>query len=168
MVKPLRSLLVRVKYYASNVRDAMQAPVGPTDQGVDYGARVSVEFGMRRALMRIVPQILSRFKISSIYGARERTSVVFWATVCKTVRPMLSVRCLSVLSVCLSLTFVHCGQTLRRIKRKLSMLVGLGPGHIVLDGDPAPPTRRGTTPNFLPISVAAKWLHRPRCQATLC
>jgi len=37
----------------------------------------------------------------------------FWATVCKTIRPMLSVRCLSVLSV-LSVTFVHCGQTVGR------------------------------------------------------
>jgi len=31
----------------------------------------------------------------------------YWVTLCKTVRPMLSVRCLS----CLSVTFVHCGQT---------------------------------------------------------
>ena len=31
----------------------------------------------------------------------------FWATVCKTVRPMLSVRCLSVLSVCLSVCDVR-------------------------------------------------------------
>jgi len=37
----------------------------------------------------------------------------FWATVCKTVHPMLSDRCLS---VCLSVTFVHCGQTVGRIK----------------------------------------------------
>jgi len=35
----------------------------------------------------------------------------FWATVCKTVRPMLSDRCLSCLSVCLSVTLVYCGQT---------------------------------------------------------
>ena len=36
---------------------------------------------------------------------------VFWATVCKTVRPMLSDRCLSVSPVCLSATLVYCGQT---------------------------------------------------------
>ena len=48
----------------------------------------------------------------------------FWATVCKTVRPMLSVRCLSVLSCpVLSVTFVHCGQTVGRIKMKLGMQV---------------------------------------------
>jgi len=41
--------------------------------------------------------------------------------------------------VCLSLsvTFVHCGQTAGWIKMKLGMWVGLSPGHIVLDGDPA-------------------------------
>ena len=40
--------------------------------------------------------------------------------------------------VCLSVTLVYCGQTVRWIKMKLGMLVGLGPGYIVLDGDPAP------------------------------
>ena len=70
--------------------------------------------------------------------------VYFWATVCKTVCPMLSVRCLSVLSV----TFVHCGQTVGRIKMKLGMQVGLGPGHIVLGGDPAPPPLKRHSPQF--------------------
>jgi len=53
---------------------------------------------------------------------------------------MLSNRCLScpVLSVCLSVTFVHSGQTVGWIKMKLGMQVGHGPGHIVLDGDPSP------------------------------
>jgi len=54
-----------------------------------------------------------------------QTGGSFWATVCKTVRPMLSVRCpvcpvLSVLS-CLSVTFVHCGQTVGWVKTKLVM-----------------------------------------------
>jgi len=75
-------------------------------------------------------------KGESVGGAPSRL-VGFWATICKTVRPMLSVRCLSVLSV-LSVTFVHCGQTVGRIKMKLGMQVGLGPGHIVLGRDPAP------------------------------
>ena len=84
----------------------------------------------------------------------------FWTTVCKTVRPMLSVRCLSVLSV----TFVHCGQMVGRIKMKLGMQVGLGPGHIVLGEDRAPPPLKGHSPPiFRPISVAAKWLHGSRC-----
>jgi len=77
----------------------------------------------------------------------------FWATVCKTVHPILSDRCLSVLSV----TLVYCGQTVGRIKMKLGMEVGLSPGHIMLDGDPAPPLQSGT-PNFRPMSVVAKRL----------
>ena len=69
----------------------------------------------------------------------------FWATVRKTVRPMLSVRCLS----CLCVTFVHCGQTVRQIKMKLGRQVGLSPGHVVLDGDPALPPRKGhSLPQF--------------------
>jgi len=90
------------------------------------------------------------------------------ATVCKTARPMLSVRCLSVClsvcPVCLSVTFMHCGQTVGQIKTKLGMQVGLSPDHIVLNGDPAPsPTKGHSRPNFRPTSVAAKWLHGSRC-----
>ena len=83
----------------------------------------------------------------------------FWATVCKMVRLMLSDRCLSVLSV----TLVYCGQTVGWIKTKLAIRIGLGPGHIFLGGEPAPPPQRGIAPNFRPISVAAKWLHGSRC-----
>ena len=42
--------------------------------------------------------------------------------------------------------FVHCGQTVGRIKMKLGTQVGLGPGHIVLGGDPAPPPPKGAQP----------------------
>ena len=71
---------------------------------------------------------------------------------------MLSDRCLSVCpvclsSVCLSVTLVYCGQTVGWIKTKLGTQVVLGPGHIVLDGDSAPPPQRGTAPNFRPISL---------------
>jgi len=55
---------------------------------------------------------------------------------------MLSDRCLSVLSV----TLVYCGQTVGWIKMKLGMQVGLAPGHIVLDGDPAYPRPKGQIP----------------------
>jgi len=51
------------------------------------------------------------------------------------------------LSVCLSVTLVYCGQTVGRIEMKLGMQVGLDPGHIALDGDPAPP-KRGSVPQF--------------------
>ena len=72
-----------------------------------------------------------------------------WATVCKTVRPMLSDRCLS----CLSVTSVYCGQTAGWIKMKLGVELGLDPGHIVLDGDLTPLPQRGTTPNVRPYLV---------------
>ena len=49
-----------------------------------------------------------------------------------------------VVSVCLSVTLVHCGQKVGWIKIKLGVKVGIGPGHIVLGGDPASP-KRGTT-----------------------
>ena len=39
-----------------------------------------------------------------------------------------------VLSVCLSVTLVYCGQMAGWIKMKLGMQVGLGPGHTVLHG----------------------------------
>jgi len=66
----------------------------------------------------------------------------------KMVRPMLSDHCPVCLS-CLSVTFVHCGQTVGLIKMKLGMRVGLGPGHIMLDGDPAPPPPKGHSPPIL-------------------
>jgi len=81
----------------------------------------------------------------------KRFTLCYWTVVC-----------LSVLS-CLSVTFVHCGQTVGWIKMKLGVQVGLGPGHNVLDRDPAPPPpKRCSPPNFRPISVAAKWLHGSR------
>jgi len=72
---------------------------------------------------------------------------------------------------------VYCGQTAGLIKVALGMEVGLGPGHIVLNRDPATPPVNGQSPNFWPISVVAKRLDGLRChlvwrqasaQATLC
>jgi len=54
-----------------------------------------------------------------------------------------SLSCLSCLSVCDRVTLVYCGQTVGRIKMSLGTEVGLGPGDIVLNGDPAPP-QKGT------------------------
>jgi len=51
--------------------------------------------------------------------------------------------CLSVSLSCLSVTLVYCGQMVGRIKMKLGTRVGIGPGDIVLDGDPAPPLPKG-------------------------
>ena len=70
------------------------------------------------------------------------------------VRPMLSDCCLSVPSV----TLVYCDQMVGWIEMKLGMQVGLSPGHIVFDGDPAPLLQSGSALNFRPISVVAKWL----------
>ena len=58
-------------------------------------------------------------------------------------RSVLSDRCLSVCPVCLSVTFVHCGQTVGRIKVKLGVQVALGTGHIVVDGNPALLPKKG-------------------------
>ena len=58
----------------------------------------------------------------------------------------------------------YCGQTAEWMMLVLGMEVGLSLGDFVLDGDPAPPSPKGAqTPNFRPISVAAKWLHGSRC-----
>jgi len=51
-----------------------------------------------------------------------------------------------------------CGQTAEWIEMALGMEVGLGPGHIVLDGDPAPSQKGHSPPNFRPMSVVAKQL----------
>jgi len=59
----------------------------------------------------------------------------------------------------LSVTLVYCGQTVGRIKMKLGIQVGLGPGHIVLDGDPAPLPPKGAEPPPLPIF--GRYLLRP-------
>jgi len=52
---------------------------------------------------------------------------------------------------CLTITLVYCGQAVGWTKMPFGAEVGLGPGDIVLDGDPAPPTERDTTalPPFL-------------------
>ena len=69
----------------------------------------------------------------------------FWATVCKTVALCRgTIVCLS----CLSVTLVYCGQTVGWIKMKLGTVVGLGPGHIVLDGIQLPPERGTAAPHF--------------------
>jgi len=54
-------------------------------------------------------------------------------------------------AVCLSVTLVYCGQTVGWIKMKLGVEVGLGPGYIVADGDPAPLSRGAQPPNFWPM-----------------
>ena len=76
----------------------------------------------------------------------------------------VSLSCLSVcLSLCLSVTLAYCNQTVGWIKMKLGMQVGLGPGHIVLDGDPAT-LPKGHSPQFsadICCGQMAVWIKMP-------
>jgi len=47
------------------------------------------------------------------------------------------------------LEHVCCGEMAGWIRMALGMEVGLGPSHIVLDGDPAPLPKKGAHPQFL-------------------
>ena len=49
---------------------------------------------------------------------------------------------------------------------KLGVQVGLGPGHIVLDGDPAPPSPKGHSSQFsarVRCGQTAGWIKMPLC-----
>jgi len=72
---------------------------------------------------------------------------------------MLSDRCLSCQSV---LSVWYCCQTVGWIKMKLGMQVG--PGHIELDGDPAPSPKRDTVPQYsahICCGQIAGWIKMP-------
>ena len=91
----------------------------------------------------------------------------FWATVCKTVRPMLSDRCLSYMSVCLSVCPV-CDVGVLWPNGWMDQDETWHAGrprpwpHCVTWGSSSPPPK-GRTPNFRPISVVPKWLDESRC-----
>jgi len=60
----------------------------------------------------------------------------------------------------------HCGQTAGWIKTALGTKVGLGPRHIVLDGDPAFLPKKGggaQLANFRPTYIVVKRLNTSRC-----
>jgi len=63
----------------------------------------------------------------------------------------------------IALVHVRCRQTAGWIKTPLGMEVGLGPGNIVSDGDPAPFFKKGAQqlPNFR--CIVAKRLDGLRC-----
>ena len=95
----------------------------------------------------------------------QRTDSV-WRTVLQTVAQKRFALCYQTVVhlSCLSVTLVHCGQTVGRIKVKLGMHVGLGPGHIVLDGDPAPPQKGAESPKFsahVYCGQTAAWIKMP-------
>jgi len=62
---------------------------------------------------------------------------------------------------------MYCGQTVGWITIPLGTEVGLGPGDIVLDGDPAPPTERGTVspPLFGHVYCVQTVAHLSNCWA---
>ena len=57
----------------------------------------------------------------------------------------------------------HCGQTAGWIQMSLGMLLGLGPGHIMLDGIQFHSPEGAQPLNFRPMSVVAKRLDGLRC-----
>jgi len=58
---------------------------------------------------------------------------------------------------------VTIGQMAGWIKMPLDTEEGLGPGDIVLDGNPAPPKKGHSRPSFLPTSIVAKHLDGSKC-----
>ena len=91
-------------------------------------------------------------------NTQPQFSATFWATFVKRRAPY-TIRTLSVLSVCpVCNVGVFC-QTVGWIKMKLGLQVGLGPGHIVLDGDPAPLRKRAHPPISGPhLSWPSSWM----------
>jgi len=82
----------------------------------------------------------------------------FWANLALCYRSVVYLSCLSV-------TLMYCGgQTVGWIKMKPGTEVGLWPGYIVLDGDPAPPRKRGTALQFsarVCCGHTAGWIKMP-------
>jgi len=58
--------------------------------------------------------------------------------------------------------YVYCGQMAEWIKMVLGMEVGLGPIHIVLDGDTAPLPKKGAEPPIFGLSLLwpKGWMHQ--------
>ena len=83
----------------------------------------------------------------------------FRATVCKTVRPMLSDRC----PVCLSCLWRWCIVAKCLNGSRWNLEAGLGPSHTELNGDPNPgPPKGAQAYNFRPMSFVAKRLNGSR------
>jgi len=83
-----------------------------------------------------------------------------WATICKTVHPMLSDRCLSCTACNVGVLWPN-GLT----DQDETWHAGRPRPwpHCVRWGPSSPSPKETQPPNFRPISVAAKWLHRSRC-----
>jgi len=111
-----------------------------------------------RCIGRTVLQtVAQKSKLISIFGRPfvKRFALCYWTVV---------LSCLSVCLSVLSVTLVHCGQTIGWIKMKHGKHVGLSSGHTVLDEDPAPLPKKGQSPlpNFRPMSIVTKRLDGSR------
>jgi len=94
----------------------------------------------------------------------KRFALCYWTVV---------LSCPVCVSVTLSVTLVYCGQTVGWIKIKL--VTQVGPGHIVLDGDPGPPPPKGHSPSQFSAHIFCGQMARciqmalgRKTQATLC
>jgi len=109
-------------------------------------------------LMSVVAKRLdgSRCQLVRRYRPRPRRHCIGWAPSF----PQKGAKQLPRLSA-----HVYCGQRAGWIKMPLCTDVGLGPSHIVLDGDPAAPLpERGTaTPHFSADVYCGKQLDASRC-----
>jgi len=91
--------------------------------------------------------VYQRYKQDRTQTGRQRAD-----SIGRTVLQMVAQKrfALCYLTAVLSATLMYCGQMVGWIKMPLGMEVGLGPGHIVLDGewewDPPPPRKGGRSP----------------------
>jgi len=89
-----------------------------------------------------------------------KSSLDFWATVCKTARPILSVRCLPVCPVCPFLSVCNVGALWPNGWMDQDETWHAGrprPRNMVLDGDGAPtPPKRHRPPIFSPCQLEGK------------
>jgi len=94
-------VLIRWKSSAVQIEERRRRPCESSELN---GHRRLWKFCCIRVVRLKIMQYLTGSHVSTpsrpITVGQNNTNERFWATVCKTVRPMLSVRCLSVLSVC--------------------------------------------------------------------
>jgi len=65
----------------------------------------------------------------------------------------------------LSVTLVYCGRMVGWIEMPLGIQIGVGPGHVVLYGDPDLPRQKGPQqppPTFVLYGCRQAWLRKPR------
>jgi len=60
-------------------------------------------------------------------------------------------------------THAYCDQTVGLMKTPLGTEIDIGPGHIVLDGDTAPPKSGTSALSFRPLSIVATVAHLSYC-----